>query len=123
MTTTTSPSLYVQLGGRDSIAAVVDEFYHRVLADTGLSPLFAGLDMARQRQHLAAFIGYTLGGPNEYKGRTLRRAHQGLGISTAQFGAVTGHLQAALASCAVPAPTIATVIGAVAALEDEIVGK
>lgn len=115
-------TLFAQLGGRESIAAVVDEFYRRVLADDSLSPLFAGLDMARQRGHLAAFVGYALGGPNEYRGRTLRHAHAGLGITPAQFGAVAAHLQAALIAFAIPEETVGEVIGAVAGLQGDIVG-
>jgi hemoglobin len=120
--TTTNVSLFAQLGGRDSVAAVVDEFYRRVLADDNLGAFFAGLDMERQRRHLATFIGFALGGPNEYQGRSLRRAHAGLGISQPQFGAVAGHLHGALAAFAVPEATIAAVLGAVAALEGDVVG-
>jgi hemoglobin len=120
--TETQASLYEQLGGRESIAAVVEEFYRRVLADDGLSPLFAQLDMTQQRRHLAAFLVAALGGPNEYRGRGLRQAHQGLGITPGQFGAVAGHLQATLAAFAVPESLIATVLGAVAGLQSDIVG-
>jgi hemoglobin len=120
--TTAQPSLYEQLGGRASIAAVVDDFYLRVLADASLRPLFAGPDMGRQRRHLAAFIGYALGGPNEYGERALRQAHQGLGITVAQFGAVAGHLRGALVDAGAPEATVAAVIGAVAALQGDVVG-
>lgn len=116
------PSLYERLGGRESIAAVVEAFYDRVVADDRLSPLFAELDMTRQRRHLAAFLISALGGPNEYRGRGLRQAHQGLGIRAEQFGAVAGHLQATLMAFAVPAPLITTVLGAVAGLQGDIVG-
>ena len=114
-------SLYEQLGGKAGIAAAVDEFYSRVLADERLAPLFVGTDMAQQRRHLAAFLGVALGGPNEYRGRGIREAHRGLGITEAQFGAVAGHLVAALASLGVPEGTITTVIGAVAALQGDVV--
>lgn len=115
-------TLYQQLGGKEALAAVVDEFYRRVVADERLAAMFAGTDMARQRRHLAAFLGMALGGPNEYQGRGLRAAHQGRGITGEQFGAVAGHLQDALAAFAVPAPLIATVIGAVAGLQGDVVG-
>lgn len=117
-----SVSLFQQLGGKQALAAVVDEFYRRVVADDRLAAMFAGLDMARQRRHLAAFLGVALGGPNEYQGRGLRAAHQGLGITGEQFGAVAGHLQASLEAFAVPDLLIATVIGAVAGLRGDVVG-
>jgi hemoglobin len=116
------PSLYEELGGRAAIAAVVEEFYARVIADPMLAPMFAGTDLDRLRRHQAAFLVAALGGPNEYRGRGMRQAHAGLNITTAQFGAVAGHLSDALAACGVAASTIATVIGHVAQLQGDIVG-
>jgi hemoglobin len=120
--TETQASLYEQLGGRESVTAVVDEFYRRVVADDRLSPMFDHLDMTRQRRHLAAFLFAAFGGPNEYQGRGIRHAHQGLGITPEQFGAVAGHLRATLAIFAVPEPLIAVVLGAVASLQVDVVG-
>lgn len=114
--------LFEQLGGNEQIAAMVEEHYRRVLADARLGVLFDGLDMAQQRQHLAAFLSVALGGPNGYQGRTLRHAHQGLGITPEQFGAVAGHLRATLAAFGVAEATITIVIGAIAGLQNDIVG-
>lgn len=44
-----SGSLFERLGGKGAVEAAVDVFYKKVLADPQLSPFFAGLDMARQR--------------------------------------------------------------------------
>lgn len=115
-------TLYAQLGDRDVVAAITAEFYRRVLADDRLSPLFVGLDMARQQCHFAAFLVTAFGGPHEYEGRTLRRAHQGLGITPRQFAATAEHLRAALDTCAVPEQTSAAIVRAVRALEGEVVG-
>ena len=115
-------SLYEELGGKAAIAAVVEEFYARVIADPTLAPMFAGTDLDRLRRHQAAFLISALGGPNEYRGRGMRQAHAGLNITAAQFGAVAGHLSDALAACGVPVSTIATVIGHVAQLQGDIVG-
>ncbi len=115
-------SLFQQLGGKEAIAAVVDEFYQRVVADDRLAMMFAGLDMERQRKHLAAFLAMAFGGPNEYRGRGIRAAHQGLGITGEQFGAVAGHLHATLVHFEVPTELIDTVLGAVAGLQGDVVG-
>jgi hemoglobin len=116
-------SLYEEPGGRAAIAAVVKEFYARVLADAALAPMFAGVDLDRLRRHQAAFLIAALGGPNEYRGRGMRQPTAGLNITAAQFGAVAGHLADALAACGVPALTIATVIGQVAELQGDEVGR
>src|SRR5215207_4138147 len=109
--TVTPPSLYEQLGGAESIGAVVDDFYRRVLADDALAAVFAGLDLGRLRRHQTRFLGYALGGPNQYTGRNMRAAHAGLGITPAQFAAVAAHLSAALTAGGVPAALVDRVIG------------
>jgi hemoglobin len=122
-TLTASPSLFERLGGAAPIAAVVDDFYTRILADATLAHLFAHIDLAALRGHQARFIGYALGGPNRYRGRNIREAHAGLAITPAQFAAVAGHLSEALAACGVAGPVIEEVIGHVAGLRDEVVGQ
>ena len=118
-----APSLYEQLGGSSSIEAVVAEFYARILADDALAGIFAGIDMDHLRRHQARFIAYALGGPNQYTGRSMQRAHRGLGITEAQFAAVAGHLAASLAAFDVPSHLIDQVIGHVASLKDDVVGQ
>ena len=117
------PSLYERLGGAASIAAGVDDFYARVLADGTLAPLFVGIDMGRLRRHQARFLSYALGGPNQYSGRNMRKAHEGLSIMPGQFAAVARHLGESLASFGVPSPVIDEVIGHVARLQDDVVGQ
>ena len=51
----------------------------------------------------------------------MRAAHAGLGITPAQFAAVTGHLSAALAAGGAPAPLIDRMIGHVARREEDVV--
>src|SRR5262245_22798730 len=103
MSTESVPAaLFARVGGQGPVPAVTAEFYRRVLADNRLNPLFVDLDLERQNRHFAAFLTGVTGGPHAYEGRTLRRAHQGLGISPTQFRAAVEHLQASLASCAVP---------------------
>lgn len=46
-----SETLYDRLGGRDAIAAVVDRFYDRMLADETVAHFFEDVDMQRQRAH------------------------------------------------------------------------
>jgi len=114
--------LYEELGGAPAISAVVDEFYERVLADATLAPMFAGIEMPRLRQHQVRFFAFALGGPNAYRGRSMREAHAGMNITEAQFGAVAGHLIGALVACGVSPELIETVIGQVAQLQGDVVG-
>ena len=79
--------------------------------------------MKRLQRHQVGFLSYALGGPNQYSGRGMKRAHEGLGISEAQFGAVAGHLSDSLHSFDVPETLVDQVIGHVAQLKGEIVER
>ena len=116
-------SLYARLGGTAAITLVVEDFYRRVLADDSLRPVFEGVDMDQLRKHQVLFLAFALGGPNQYTGRRVAKAHEGLGITEAQFGAVAGHLSASLAAHHVPPPLIDEVIGRVAKLQPEVVQR
>ncbi len=114
-------SIYDDIGGRPAVAAAVESLYARILGDRTLAGYFAGTDMARQKAHLRAFVAAALGGPEVYRGRDMRTAHAGLGVTGAAFDRVVAHLAAALASLDVPAITIEAIAGALAPLRDDIV--
>jgi hemoglobin len=113
--------IYDEIGGADSVAAAVDGFYQRLLADPDLAPFFADVDLRRLKSHQRAFIAAALGGPEIYAGRDMAAAHAGLDITDADFDAVVGHLVDTLTSLGVPAATIATIGGALAPLRSDIV--
>jgi hemoglobin len=79
--------------------------------------------MDHLRRHQTRFMSLALGGPNQYTGRSMRRAHEGLGITEEQFNAVAGHLMASLATFDVSPDLIGEVIGHVATLKGDVVGQ
>ena len=86
-----------------------------------LAPAFAGLDMTRQREHQVAFLATVLGDDGTYRGRSMREAHRGLGITQAQFAGVAAHLHAALRRHVAP-EVIERILVAIVRLRGEIVG-
>ncbi|GAA4834010.1 group 1 truncated hemoglobin [Paenibacillus vulneris] len=119
MTTT----LYEQLGGEDAISKVVDEFYNRILADDSINSFFTKTDMEKQRRHQAKFISFALGGPNQYSGKSMEKAHEGMNLQPEHFNAVVGHLHDALAHFGVGEEKIDEVLTHVATLKDSILYK
>lgn len=113
--------LFASLGGAAVLRAAVDGFYDRVYADPELAPFFADTDQQRQRDHQFEFLAAALGGPNGYRGRSLRAAHRGRGITAVHFARVAGHLQAALLAVGVPEPVVAAIVATAARLQPEIV--
>jgi hemoglobin len=116
-------TIYELIGGEDSLVAVVDDFYVRVLADPKLQGFFAGTPMARLKGRQVEFFGAALGGPQEYTGAPMRDVHQGRGIAQEHFDRVAGHLTDALSGAGVPAPIVGQIIGIVAPLAPEIVSE
>jgi hemoglobin len=81
-------TLYQRLGGYDVIAEVVDDFFRRMGEDERLQRPLEGLsdaDMRRVRQHTVDFICEKTGGPCFYTGRDMAAAHEGTGITAADW--------------------------------------
>ena len=92
-------TLYQRLGGYDSIAGTVDDFFGRMAEDERLQVYFAGLseDTMRQiRQDTVDFVCERTGGPCFYTGRDLAEAHEGTGISPADWERATELMAATL---------------------------
>ena len=104
---TTPRSLYDRLGGTTAIAGVVDGFVANVAADTRINKFFTRVakDTAAMRefkQKLVDQICQGSGGPCTYTGKDMKTAHQGMGLSNADFDALVEDLVKALDSAGVP---------------------
>jgi hemoglobin len=121
-----STSLYERLGGEAAVMAAVDLFYGKVMTDERTRPFFDGLDMAAQTRKQVAFMTWAFGGPTEWKGRDLRKAHAGLvkrGLGDSHFDAVAGHLEATLRELGVADDLIAETLGIVGGTRTEVLGR
>ncbi len=116
-------SLYEKLGGKTAVAAVVNDFYDRMLADEELNYIFKGTDMEKLRAHQTLFISYALGGPQKFEGRTLRQSHTGLNISDEQYEKTIQHLNAALRGAGVPAEDCIKVEAFIRSVKPHIINK
>jgi len=68
-------SLYAQLGGKTSVATIVDRLYEKMLADADIRPLLSKANLAALKQQQAQFLTYALGGPGDPKNRVTTPAH------------------------------------------------
>lgn len=114
-------SIYEGIGGREALAAVVDDFYERVLADAELAVFFRGTNLSRLKGMQVEFFTAALGGPDEYRGRSMAEVHRGRGIAQHHFDLVAKYLSDSLLAAGVPEETTATIIGAIAPLSADIV--
>ena len=122
-----SSSLYEKLGGQDAVEAAVDKFYDKLLTDDRVKHFFDGIDMKRQRAHQKAFLTYAFGGPNNYKGTTMRDSHARLvkemGLNDSHVDAVIEILGGVLKEMGVSDDLIAEVAGVAESVRDEVLGR
>jgi len=121
-------SLYDRLGGKKAITAVVDEFVGRVAADNRINAYFA--KTAGDPKRLKTFKGNLVdqicqasGGPCKYKGKDMKSAHMGMGVSGGDFTALVEDLTGALDKFMVPAHEKDQLLGALGPMKSDIVEK
>jgi len=121
-------ALYKSLGEKKAIVAVVDEFVGNVAADKRINAFFA--KTAADPKKLAAFktklvdqICEAAGGPCKYKGKNMKDAHKGMGISSADFGALVEDLVKALDKFNVKPGDKQALLGVLGPMKSDIVEK
>jgi hemoglobin len=121
-------SLYKSLGGKKAITAVVDEFVARVAADNRINGFFK--QTASDPARLAAFkmklvdqICEASGGPCKYKGKDMKSAHAGMGISGGDFNALVEDLVGALDKFHVKEADKNALLGVLGPMKKDIVEK
>jgi len=92
-------SLYDRLGGSETLGKIFDEVGPLMAADPLLAKFFQGQSpeaLKAQRDNTITFLCNATGGPCEYKGLPLKKAHGSLNISEDQWKAFIKHLGAAM---------------------------
>ena len=119
-------TLFEKIGGEAAVNAAVDIFYRKVLSDDSIRNFFETTDMAAQHAKQKSFLTMAFGGPNDYTGEDMRKAHAPLvekGLNENHFNAVAGHLQSTLEELKVPAELIGEVMAIAGSTKDDVLGK
>jgi len=116
-------TLYEKFGGEETISRVVDYFYELVLADEMVSHFFRNSDMNKQRKHQTKFISFAIGGPHQYTGLSMTKAHAGMNLQEEHFIAIAKHLHDALAHFGVSESDINRVLTHISTLKDDVLHK
>ena len=119
-------SLYERVGGYNALAAVVDDFIGRLVADKQFEKFFIGHSIdskKRIRQHILDQFCAATGGPCVYTGRDMKTTHGGLGITEADWDAAAKHLAASLDKFKVPEKEKGELLAFVTTLKKDIVEK
>src|SRR5712692_9172325 len=116
-------TLYERLAGYDAIAAVTDDFIDRLVADKQVSRFFTGASTdskKRIRQLVVDQICGATGGPCVYIWRSMKAAHERLGINESDWQISVGHLIASLDKFKVPQKEKEELLGIVSSLKPDI---
>lgn len=116
-------SLYDRLGGKSAIEAMVDDLMVNVAADARIQQRFAGANLRGLKQNLVEQICEVTGGPCIYTGRNMRTAHTGMAVTETEFDAVIEDMSKTLDKFQVAADNKAELIGALAKMKGDIVGR
>jgi hemoglobin len=115
-------ALFDRLGGEKGIAAIVDDFTARAIADPRVDwdrasgakkGLFARQNaspewrptpdnVATLKKHLVQFLSLTTGGPAKYEGKEIKTVHANMKISNPEFDAAIGDLKVSLDKLQIP---------------------
>jgi len=114
-------TLYEDLGGREGVAKLVDEFLRRVADDYRIVEAFAGANVPRLRRLLEEQFCQVSDGPCEYTGGSMEETHRGMGISEKEFNALVEDLIDAMEALDVPVATQNRLLARLAPMHREIV--
>src|SRR5262249_8948472 len=121
-------ALYTSLGGKKAITAVVDEFVSRVAADNRINGFFKATAGGPKRlptvqKNLVDQNCEAAGGPCKYKGKSMKAAHMGMGISGKDFSALVEDLVGALDKFKVKESDKSALLGVLGPMQKDIVEK
>lgn len=121
-------TLYKSLGGKKAITAVVDDFVGRVAADTRINNYFMATAadparLAKFKKNLVDQICEAAGGPCKYKGKDMKSAHAGMGITSPDFDALVQDLVASLDKFMVKEADKQALLGVLGPMKKDIVEK
>lgn len=119
-------SLYERIGGDEAMDEMVDIFYRKVLDDEHVRRFFEDVDMDQQRVKQKRFLAWVCGGPYNYTGDGIRRAHSHLlqwGLDDSHFDHVVEHLKASLEALNVATEDRDEVLGKAGSLRHDVLGR
>ena len=120
------PSLYRRLGGREGIALVVGDFTANMAADSRVNGRLKGMkppEVEKFKSNLSDQICEASGGPCSYLGKDMKKAHEGMKITEAEWNATVDNLVKALDKHKVDTQAKQELLGALGPMKKDIVGQ
>lgn len=116
-------TLYVQMGGHATLAAIVDGMVQCIGEDEQIFHYFSETKISRFRQQLLTHLCAVTGGPCEYRGDSMTDVHAGMGISEADFNHLVELLITVMTQNGVATPLQNRLLQRLAPLRDSIIAR
>jgi hemoglobin len=116
-------SLFQDLGGQAGVTAIVDGMIDNALADDRIKAVFDNINIPRLKKLIALQFCSLTGGGCDYKRRSMKDTHAGLGLHDADFNALVEDLEASMDKRDIPWATQARLLAILAPMERDIVTK
>jgi len=119
--TSESNSVYQQIGGKDKIAEVVDNFISEIEYSPEIFPYFENSNIVRFREKMIEHVCVLTNGPCDYTGDTMLQVHSGMSISEHDFNATVDLFINAMTKADIPHPLQNKVIATMVPTRKEII--
>jgi hemoglobin len=122
-------TLWDRLGGEKGVSKVIDDFTTVAASDRRVDFTRGGKykptpeDIAKFKKEMVAWVSSKTGGPLKYLGENMKKAHEGMKITDAQFDALVEDLGDVLAKNGVKGEDEHAILQAVEATRKDIVQK
>ncbi|MBD8789422.1 group 1 truncated hemoglobin [Pseudomonas syringae] len=116
-------SLYQDLGRRAGIERIVEGMLLNAAQDERIVERFRRVHIELLRDRLVEFICVDTGGPCTYGGGSLPESHKGQNLTRSDFNALVENLIKSMDTQHIPVPVQNRLIGRLAALRGEVIGK
>jgi hemoglobin len=116
-------TLFEDLGGREKISAFTTDLVDRIVKDPRIGHFFYETDMGRLHDRLTDMFCHLTGEKRHYRGANMKHAHEGFGISDADFNTLVEDLEQAMDDYQVPWGTQTRFLAVLAPLKRDIVEK
>ena len=116
-------SLYEKLGGAKAIDSAIELFYQKITADESLKPFFQDVDMQKLSGMQKGFLTFAFGGPAEYSGASMKKAHGRLlsmGHNDEHYNAVLAHLAETLTELGISEELISEAAAIADSVRDDV---
>ena len=114
-------SLYDQLGGKQGIEKIVDNFIDEFSYNRDVIKHFEKTDFDRFRSKLVEQICNISGGPCQYTGHSMLEVHQKMNVTEAEFNSMVDDLYAAMQRANVSVPAQNRLIALLAPMRGDII--